>query len=362
MPPPRRIHFRVKFPDAATVAQLAEFDEVIDARSEGEFAEDHIPGALNCPVLDDAERARVGTLYKQVSPFDARKTGAALVSRNIARWLETRFADRPRTWRPLVYCWRGGTRSGAFTHVLRQVGWPAAQLDGGYRAFRRAVIADLETLPAHFRWHVICGHTGTGKSRLLRALGARGAQVLDLEGLAAHRGSVLGNLPDAPQPPQKLFESRVWAAMRALDPARPVYVEAESKKIGNLRVPERVIANMWAGECVRVEAALATRVALLMEEYAHFLADPQGLVTQLRCLTALHGAGRIAHWEALAHAGRWEELVAELLERHYDPAYSRSTLGHYPRYGEARVLDAKGPAAAEFDALARECLAAAPTR
>jgi tRNA 2-selenouridine synthase len=350
---------RVKFPDVVTVAQLAEFDEVIDARSEGEFAEDHVPGALNCPVLDDAERARVGTLYKQVSPFAAKRTGAALVSRNIARWLESRFADKPRTWRPLVYCWRGGSRSGAFTHVLRQVGWPAAQLDGGYRAFRRAVIADLEALPVHFRWHVICGHTGTGKSRLLRALAARGAQVLDLEGLAAHRGSVLGNLPDAPQPPQKLFESRVWAALQAFDRTRPVYVEAESKKIGNLRVPECLIANMWASECVRVQASLATRVALLIDEYAHFIAQPDLLVTQLRCLTALHGAERIGEWEALAREGRWETLVAGLLESHYDPAYTRSTLRHYPRYGEARVLHATGPEPARFDALARECLATA---
>jgi len=350
---------RVKCPDVVTVAQLAEFDEVIDARSEGEFAEDHVPGALNCPVLDDAERARVGTLYKQVSPFAAKRTGAALVSRNIARWLESRFADKPRTWRPLVYCWRGGSRSGAFTHVLRQVGWPAAQLDGGYRAFRRAVIADLDALPAHFRWHVICGHTGTGKSRLLRALAARGAQVLDLEGLAAHRGSVLGNLPDTAQPPQKLFESRVWAVLQALDRTRPVYVEAESRKIGNLRVPERIIANMWAAECVRVQASLATRVALLIDEYAHFIAHPDLLVAQLRCLTALHGAGRIGEWEALARGGRWEALVAALLESHYDPAYTRSTLSHYPRYGDARVLQATGPEPSHFDALARECLAAA---
>src|SRR5688572_9956821 len=210
---------------AVTVAQLTEFDEVIDVRSEGEYGEDHIPGAINCPVLDNSERALVGTIYKQTSSFDAKKIGAALVSANISRHLRERFHDRPRTWRPLVYCWRGGGRSQALAHVLAQVGWRVGVLDGVYKSYRRAVVADLETLPTRFTWRVLCGLTGTGKSRLLRALEASGAQVLDLERLAAHRGSVLGNMPDEPQPTQKLFDSLLWAELRAFDPARPVFVE-----------------------------------------------------------------------------------------------------------------------------------------
>ncbi|HEV7821833.1 MAG TPA: tRNA 2-selenouridine(34) synthase MnmH, partial [Burkholderiales bacterium] len=190
-----------------TVAQLADFDEIIDTRSESEFAEDHIPGAINCPVLTNEERVRVGTLYKQVSAFEAKKLGAVLVGRNIARHIETAFAQRPRGWRPLVYCWRGGGRSAALTHVLQEVGWHAARIEGGYKTFRRAVINDLAITPPHYRWCVVCGLTGSGKSRLLRALSQRGAQVLDLEALAAHRGSVLGNVPGAAQPAQKMFES-----------------------------------------------------------------------------------------------------------------------------------------------------------
>ena len=325
---------------AIQVAQLREFDEIIDVRSESEFAEDHIPGAINCPVLDDAQRAEVGTIYKQVSSFDAKKIGAALVSENIARHLRERFHDKARDWRPLVYCWRGGGRSGALAHVLTQIGWRAGRLEGGYKAYRRAVIDDLALLPAKFDWRVVCGVTGTGKSRLLTALQAAGAQVLDLEVLAAHRGSVLGNLPGSPQPPQKLFESRVWHALSAFDASRPVFVESESKKIGVLRVPEALIAAMWAGKPVVLEASTAVRVALLKEDYAHFLQDTPLLAKQLDCLVGLHGREVIADWNAMAREQRWDELTEALLVRHYDPAYTRAITKHYPDLASAPVVTA----------------------
>jgi tRNA 2-selenouridine synthase len=340
-----------------TVAQLTGFDEIIDVRSESEFADDHIPGAVNCPVLDDAQRAQVGTIYKQVSSFDAKKLGAALVSENIARHLRERFHKNPRDWRPLVYCWRGGGRSGALAHVLTQIGWRTARLAGGYKAYRRAVIDDLETLPAKYTWRVVCGMTGTGKSRLLRALEAAGAQVLDLEALAAHRGSVLGNLPDALQPPQKLFESRVWHALRGFDPSRPVYVEAESKKIGQLRVPDALITAMWASETLVLEADVPTRVALLKEEYAHFLGNAGALNTQLECLTGLHGHETIQHWTSMAHAGAWDALTEELLIKHYDPSYTRAIIKHYPSLDRAVRLQVTSAEASAFAALARRYLA-----
>jgi tRNA 2-selenouridine synthase len=326
--------------DTTSVALLHEYDAIIDVRSESEFAEDHIPGAVNCPVLNDAQRAEVGTIYKQVSSFDAKKRGAALVSENIAHHLRERFCDKPRDWRPLVYCWRGGGRSAALAHVLTQIGWRAGRLDGGYKAYRRSVIADLAVLPAKFDWHVVCGMTGTGKSRLLGALQAAGAQVLDLEALAAHRGSVLGNLPGAPQPPQKLFESRVWHALHAFDSSRPVYVESESKKIGVLRVPEALIAAMWAGTPLVLEAPMPVRVALLKEDYAHFLQDTVLLSKQLDCLVDLHGREVIAHWNALAREQRWDELTEALLLRHYDPSYTRAITRHYPALHRAAVITA----------------------
>jgi len=338
------------------IERLDGFDEIIDVRSPGEFAEDHIPGALNLPVLDDEERARVGTLYKQVSAFEAKKIGAALVSRNIARHLETHFADKPKKYRPLVYCWRGGNRSGSLAHVLRAIGWPAVQLDGGYKAYRKAVMAELATLPGRLRFVVVCGRTGSGKSRFLSALRAAGAQVLDLEDLAAHKGSVLGGLPDRPQPGQKYFESLLWRQLRGFDPARPVFVESESKKIGRLHTPDGLLARMRSAECLTLEADLSTRVALLKQEYAHFLTQPERLNRQLDCLADLQGRERIARWQQMARNGQWDELVGELLVEHYDPAYNRSLGRNYPQAAQGPQLHLDSPRPEAFRALSHKAL------
>jgi tRNA 2-selenouridine synthase len=321
------------------IAQLSAYPERIDVRSPAEFAEDHIPGAVSHPVLDNAQRALIGTLHNVEGAFAAKKAGAALVARNIATMLETAFADKPRDWRPLVYCWRGGKRSAALTHVLNEIGWKAVQLDGGYKTYRRRVIDALTILPQSFSYRVICGVTGSGKSRLLQALRAAGAQVLDLEDLAKHRGSLLGDLPGDPQPSQKRFESLLWDALRAFDPARPVYVESESKKVGECRVPQNLIDAMWASPCVRIETPLAARVALLREEYAHFIADPAALAAKLRLLVPLRGAATVARWNALAQEGAWDAFVAELLVQHYDPTYLRSIRANYPEYEKGRIVE-----------------------
>lgn len=313
----------------ASVTELQAFDEVIDVRSPGEFAEDHIPGAINLPVLSDAERERVGTLYKQVSSFEAKKVGAALVSRNIAQHLDSHFADKPKSYHPLVYCWRGGSRSGAMTHILQKIGFPADQLDGGYKAYRRHVVSELASLPSRFSYRVVCGTTGSGKSRLLQELESAGAQVLDLEVLAAHRGSLLGALPDQPQPTQKRFESDIWYALTRFDPKRTVYVESESKKIGALRVPDALIIAMRASACLRLEVPLEARVKLLIEDYAHFLHDPVTISSQLAHLIPLRGGETVSAWQDLAHQQSWDQLVAALLQQHYDPAYLRSLSTNY---------------------------------
>lgn len=332
---------------------LALYDTIIDCRSPAEFAEDHIPGAICAPVLDDAERAQVGTMYKQLSPFEAKKLGASLVAKNVARHVQTLFAGKPAGWRPLVYCWRGGKRSGAMAHILREIGWDAQTLEGGYRSYRRWVVAQLESLPENVDFRVIHGPTGSGKSRLLAALRDTGAQVLDLEELAAHRGSVLGNLPGRPQPTQKWFESRLLAALCALDPARPVFVEGESKKIGQLQVPEALIARMRASACVRLEAPLEVRVSLLLEEYRHFLADRALLEAQLDCLVPLHGREEVAAWKQLARQGAWRDFVARLLMQHYDPAYRRSSLKNFVRLPEAEVVQVDSAENRAFADIAR---------
>jgi len=336
------------------VAAIKDHPERIDVRTPAEFADDHIPGAQNCPVLDDDERARVGTMHAQVSAFDARRAGAALVARHIADMLETRFADKPKDWAPLVYCWRGGKRSGSLTHILAEIGWRAVQLDGGYRAYRRHVLGELAVLPVAFRFRVICGLTGSGKSRLLHALAAEGAQTLDLEAIARHRGSMLGDLPDDPQPSQRWFESQLLAALEACDPSRPVYVESESRRIGTVQLPDALLATMRAGDCVFVATPDALRIALLKDEYVHFLADPALLAERLDRLVERHGRKTVERWAAAAAAGDWNLLIGELLIQHYDPLYRLSLARNFPNAGSARVHVPEGVGEAAFGALARD--------
>ena len=314
------------------LAELDSFDCIIDVRSPAEFALDHIPGAVNFPVLDNEERAQIGTLYKQDSPFAAKKLGAALVSRNIANHLEKHFQDFPRTWRPLVYCWRGGERSGAFTHILNRIGWKAMQLEGGYQGFRRTVIDGLEQAAEQFSFRVICGMTGSGKTRVLQEARHYGAQILDLEALAIHRGSVLGNEPNIEQPSQKGFETALWNALRALDPSRPVLVESESKKVGGLHVPDALMEKIRSGACIELRSSPQTRVSWLIREYHHFLTDTDNFKAKLALLTAHYGKVQIAKWNEAIDAGQFPGLVEELLIKHYDPSYQSSIVRNFPQY------------------------------
>ena len=322
----------------ADLKDCARFDTIIDVRSPAEFADDHIPGAISCPVLSNEERAEVGTLYVQQSPFEAKRRGAALIARNISRHLETCFADKPINWRPLIYCWRGGMRSGAMTTILQAVGWKAAQLAGGYKHYRSEVLRQLAEQPARFDFHVLCGPTGSGKSRLLQTLAARGEQVLDLEALACHKGSLLGNLPDQPQPGQKWFESQICAQLGRFDPARPVFAEAESRRIGQLRLPDALLAALHRGQCVHIEASLPARVAFLQRDYRYFCQDPQWLSSRLLRLREIVGQAELGHWLALVETGDWPALVTALLEKHYDPLYRHSESRHYPQQREALTL------------------------
>ena len=346
----------MKLSGVATVAQLAEFDEIIDARSPAEFADDHIPDAINLPVLNDEERARIGTIYKQVSAFEAKKLGAAMVSRNIAHHLETHFPGRPRKHRPLVYCWRGGNRSGSFTHVLQKIGFAAAQLEGGYKGYRRKVIDDLETLPGQFQFRVISGPTGSGKSRLLQALTKAGAQVLDLEALASHRGSVLGVLPDQPQPSQKSFESALWDQLHRLSPDNPVFVESESRKIGGLQIPDGLITAMRSSTCIQLELPREVRIRLLIEDYEHFLQQPDILIAQLNCLIELRGKETVDAWRALIEQGDWPNLVGALLDEHYDPAYRKSLARNYGTVTQLSTLSVGNISQKDFDLAAQSLL------
>lgn len=297
-------------------------DTIIDARAPSEFAEDHLPGAINLPVLSDLERAEIGTIYKQDSPFLARKRGAALVAQNVAQHLLGPLSDKPGDWQPLVYCWRGGQRSGSFATILRQIGWRVAVLEGGYKSYRRLVQAQLYDTAFPAPILLLDGGTGTAKTGILARVAALGAQVLDLEALAGHRGSLFGS--DAPQPSQKLFETRLAQAVVALDPARPVLIEAESNRIGSLRLPPSLWQAMRSAGHVEITAPIEARVAHILRDYHSFCDNPDRLAETLEKLRPYQSKEHLAAWHEAAREGRFAELVAELILQHYDPRYQRA--------------------------------------
>jgi len=343
---------------ADAVARLDSFSAVIDARSEDEFALDHLPGAINWPSLNNDERKLVGTMYVQVSAFEAQKHGAALVAANIARHIEHHILDKPKNWQPLVYCWRGGKRSGSLALVLGQIGFKVSLVEGGYKAFRGAVLADMPQLAQRFSYRVVCGLTGSGKTRLLQALEAAGGQVLDLEALASHRSSVLGMLPGQPQPSQKRFDTLVWQRLRSFDPARAVFVESESRKVGNLAVPDALIAAMRVSPCLRLDLPDDERVALLLEDYDFFVRDRDLFCRRLDALVELRGKATVQAWKDRVQAGDFNTVVRELLSLHYDPGYERSIRNNFVHYADAVPVEAKDRTMSEMDRLARNLLQA----
>ena len=341
---------------AEAIVRLDEYNAVLDARSEDEYKLDHLPGALNWPSLNNEERKLIGTIYAQVSPFEAQKRGAALVAANIARHIEREVVDKPRNWQPLAYCWRGGKRSGALALVLGEIGFRVSVLEGGYKAFRSAILAALPVLAQRLDYRVICGPTGAGKTRLLHALKQAGAQVLDLEALASHRSSVLGSIPGQPQPAQKRFDTLVWDQLRRFDPARPVFVESESRKVGNLAVPDALIERMRGSPCLRLELPDDERVSLLLEDYDFFVRDQAMFCDRLTALTELRGKALVQAWQAQVAAGEIENVVRELLLKHYDPGYASSIARNFARYGDAQAIAPADRSAASMAELAREIL------
>jgi len=338
------------------IVRLDDFDTVIDARSEAEYALDHLPAAVNWPTLNNAERIGIGTLYKQVNPFEARKRGAALAARNIATHIEREVLARPKSWQPLCYCWRGGQRSGALALILGQIGFRVTLLEGGYKAFRAALVQDLAQKVAGLTWVVVCGPTGSGKTRLLHALAAQGAQVLDLEALARHRSSVLGAIPGQTQPCQKRFETLIWETLRRFDPARPVYVESESKKVGDLSLPPALVDALHASRCLSLTLTDDERVALLLEDYAELVRDVAYFCDRLAVLTALKGKAVVQRWQTLARSGQFAPVVRDLLATHYDPAYQQSMQRNFSQFATATAIRPRDRTMAAMSDLAQALL------
>ena len=333
---------------------LADYDSIIDARSEDEFTLDHLPDAVNWPTLNNGERREIGTIYKQVNAFEAKKRGAAIAARNIGHHIEREVFDKAKGWAPLVYCWRGGQRSGALALVLGQIGFQTTLIAGGYKAFRAALVADIDRLAPCFDFRVVCGTTGSGKTRLLHALLRCGAQVLDLEALASHRSSVLGALPGRPQPSQKGFDTRIWDVLRRLDPARPVFVESESRKVGNVAVPLALMDAMRRGQCLNLVLGDTERVALLMEDYAFFVRDTEAFCARLDALCEMRGKAVVEAWKGSVRNGQIEAVVQDLLTRHYDPTYLQSMHRNFQGFEKAQVLAPDNRSSSAMQALASQ--------
>ena len=328
---------------------------IIDARTPHEYAEDHVPGAVNLPVVDDDEFAEVGIAHAS-DPHAAYLIGAAYASKNLAAHIGSHIAGLAPSDRVLVYCFRGGKRSRVWGDTLRNIGFATDVMPGGWRAYRAWVRSGLETLPPTFTYRVLSSLTGCGKTRLLQALSRQGAQVLDLEALAQHRGSLLGSLPGEPQPPQKMFDSLLLARLRSFDSARPVWIEAESKKVGKVQLPAALYAAMREAQVIELRAPIADRVRLLMEEYPHFVAEPLAMVERLQPLKALVGADELRQWEQLASDGEVAQLFERVLLQHYDPSYLRSSRRSSPQI-DHRQLDLSALDSASLDAAAAHLLA-----
>ncbi len=329
------------------------FDDIIDVRSPAEFAEDHITGAINCPVLDDEQREVIGTLYKQVSPFEARKVGAVMAARNIAAHIEKRFSDKKRGWKPLIYCWRGGQRSGSMYAIFRSVGWNAALLKGGYKAYRSYVVAQLEELPRRFKYVVIGGATGSGKTKLLGVMEKQGAQVIDLEMMANHKGSVLGFDPSGVQQSQKAFDTQLNDKLLGFDEKQPVFLEAESRKIGRVHLPASLFEEMKRGELIILDLPIDERVSFLVREYVWFQKHPDELKDKLLRLKEIRGKKTIERWFSMIDKSDWSALIKDLLSAHYDPLYNSSSRRSYTDESSRHIVAAEQIDDGEFDRLAK---------
>lgn len=338
------------------ILEFTRYKMVIDARSEREYMHDHLPGALNLPVVHDDEYAEVGTQHR-TDPHRAYGIGVTYALQNMASQLPLVLDTAQPDDRILVYCFRGGKRSRLWADALRTVGFRVDVLPGGWKAYRRWVVASLSAYPTAFSYRVLAGPTGCGKTRLLHALAQLGAQVLDLEELACHRGSLIGHMPGRQQPSQKAFDSALLASLRGFDPSRPIWVEAESKKIGAVQLPATLIECMHSSPCFRLEAPMDERVRLWMDDYSHLAADPHRLMQLLAPLKPLRGAQTLDRWRALAEAGDAAALFERLMVDHYDPAYLTSTKRDYRAYSSATPIPLRSLACEDLRDLAQRLLA-----
>ena len=307
------------------IPKCYDFDEIIDVRSPDEFLVDHIPGALNFPVLDNDQRKKVGTTYKQVNPFEAKKLGAGLIAKNIGDHVVKHFSYKSKNYKPYIYCWRGGQRSKSLATILSAIGWRVALLRGGYKNYRSQVLDGFKNKVKHLSFIILGGVTGVGKTKVLNALQSMGHQVLDLEGLANHKGSLLGGLVDIKQPHQKYFESLIFQKLSSYEPTRPVWIESESHKIGDCSIPPCLWDVLKSCPVIELSAPTHERVQFLMDEYPHYVDETDKLKNHLKTSKRFVGSGEYKEFELAINKGEIEKAVVILLESYYDPSYKNAS-------------------------------------
>ncbi len=303
------------------LAQQRKGTLIIDVRTPAEFAETTIPGAVNVPIFSNDERIEVGTVFQQQGKRDARKLGVRLVAPNIPRLMDR--VEELRVGHPgpvIVFCWRGGMRSLAMTSFMNLAGIPARQLLGGHKGFRRKVLDYFEQQqwPPVF---VLRGLTGTGKTRVLQQLDEMGYPVVDLEGLANHRGSAFGALGLEPQPSQKKFEALLWARLEELKESPYLVTEGESLHIGRIMVPKAFHQAMQTQTSLWMTASLDVRTQIILEDYPALDQLKEQFEKPINALKERLGGKVVTEFLNLLNSGQWDKLVRELMVRYYDPLY-----------------------------------------
>ncbi len=287
---------------------------LLDTRSPGEFAAGHIPGAISFPLFTDDERAQVGTCYKQVGPEAAIELGLELIGPKMVGFVRQAKQLAPER-HVRLHCWRGGMRSSSMAWLLETAGLQVDRLEGGYKAFRRWCRSSLATPKPIV---TLGGMTGTGKTNLLYELAAKGEQILDLEGIASHRGSSYGALGLPPQPSQEQFDNDLAIAWNALAPDRRIWIEAESRRIGLCRMPDELFLPMQAAPVIQVERSIAERVAILEAVYGDL--DPASLIDATERITKRLGGQQAKLAIDSIQSGDLKPAIAIALD-YYDKTY-----------------------------------------
>ena len=329
---------------------IKEFNTIIDVRSPNEFQEDSIPKAINYPVLNDDERHKVGKIYSK-NIFEARKIGAQIISKNISKILKCLKINKSE--KILIYCWRGGLRSLSLYLVLKNIGFDVQILNKGYKSFRGHINAFFKKEINEYEFNILSGLTGSGKTFFLDNLSHK-INIINLESLACHKGSILGNIPNILQPSQKKFESSIWYELYKKSSIKKIWVESESNKIGNVSLPKLLFEKMLKGNILKLNVPIDARAKFIIKDYNYFVKNNEYLD---HALDVLKKFITFKEYKILIHNYKTKDFISfvrNLLIFHYDKAYNKRT--HYCESNQKTELEIKEVSVEKGDIILNEML------